>query len=78
MGAGERADAASYASGLLIGCDARVGLRVRADEEIIVVGRPELTSLYAHAIRLAGRRTREVDGERVFVSGTQAIAERLG
>ena len=81
LGAADRADAASYASGLLIGCDARVGLRVGRDamavEEIIVVGRPELTSLYAHAIGLAGRSTREVDGERAFVAGTRAIAAAL-
>ena len=77
LGAAPREDAASYASGLLIGCDARVGLRVGGAEEIIVVGRPELTSLYAHAIRLAGRETRELDGERAFVAGCRAIAGRL-
>ena len=81
LGVADRADSASYASGLVIGCDARVGLRVDRDaagaEEIIVVGRPELTSLYAHAIGLAGRNTREVDGERAFVAGTRAIAAAL-
>lgn len=77
LGAAAREDAASYASGLLIGCDARVGLRVGPEKEIIVVGRPELTSLYAHAISLGGRTTREVDGERAFVSGCRAIAASL-
>ena len=81
LGVGDRATSASYASGLLIGCDARVGLRVGMDaawaKEIIVVGRPELTSLYAHAIGLTGRSTREVDGERAFVAGTRAIVGAL-
>ena len=76
LGAGERGDAAAYASGLLIGSDARVGLRM-GEEDVVVVGRPELTRLYAHAIGLAGRATREVDGERAFVSGTRAIAGLL-
>ena len=77
LGAADREDAADYVSGLLIGSDARVGLRMGEEEEIVVVGRPELTSLYAHAIRLAGRQTREVDGERAFVAGTRAIAAAL-
>ena len=76
LGAGNRDDAADYASGLLIGSDARVGLRM-GEEEVVVVGRPELTTLYAHAIGLAGRATREVDGERAFVAGTRAIAGML-
>lgn len=78
LGAEERGASASYASGLLIGSDARVGLRAAAgQEEIIVMGRPELTELYARAIARAGRRVREVDGEEAFVAGTRAIAERL-
>lgn len=73
----ERADAASYASGLLIGSDVRVGLRSARKGEIVVMGRPELTGLYAHVVSLAGRATCEVDGERAFIAGTQAIAEML-
>lgn len=77
LGVEERDGAASYASGLLIGCDARVGLRGVGEGEIIVMGRPELTGLYARAIMLAGREARQVDGEQAFVAGTRAIAERL-
>lgn len=77
LGQAERADAASYASGLLIGNDVRVGLRSARDGEIVVMGRPELTGLYAHVVGLAGRETREVDGEATFVAGTRAIAELM-
>lgn len=78
LGSAERPAAASYASGLLIGSDARVGLRAAAEaREIIVMGRPELTELYARAIARAGRGVREVDGEAAFVAGTRAIAELL-
>ena len=77
LGAEGRGTAASYASGLLIGSDARVGLRGATEGEIIVMGRPELTGLYARAIGRAGRVTREADGEQAFVAGTRAIAERL-
>lgn len=77
LGAAERSGCAAYASGLLIGSDARVGLRMADAEEIVVMGRPELTGLYARAIALAGRSPREVDGEAAFVAGTRAIAEAL-
>lgn len=77
LGVEDRFDAVSYASGLLIGSDVRVGLRGAREEEIIVMGRPELTRLYARAVALAGGTPREVDGEQAFVAGTQAIAEQL-
>lgn len=73
----DRGASASYASGLLIGSDARVGLRSAGQGEIVVMGRPELTGLYARAIALAGREVRIVDGEQAFVAGTRGIAERL-
>ena len=75
--AADRASAASYSSGLLIGSDVRVGVRSAGPGEIIVMGRPELTGLYAKAVALAGRTAREVDGEEAFVAGTRAIAEML-
>ena len=77
LGQSERDDAASYTSGLLIGADVRTGLR-RADEgEIAVMGRPELTGLYAAALREAGRTTLEVDGEQAFLAGATRLAEML-
>lgn len=73
-----QADAASYASGLLIGCDLRAGLAAEADAEIVVLGRPSLTRLYAQALRHCGRAAREVDGAEAFVSGMHAIKETFG
>jgi 2-dehydro-3-deoxygalactonokinase len=70
-------DAASYGSGLLIGTDVRAGLREGTDHEIFVMGRPELTALYAEALRIAGRQQREVDGEQAFLAGARRIVELI-
>jgi 2-dehydro-3-deoxygalactonokinase len=70
-------DAASYGSGLLIGTDVRTGLREGKDDEIFVMGRPELTALYAEALRIAGRKPREVDGEQAFLAGARRIVELI-
>ncbi|HEX8655525.1 MAG TPA: 2-dehydro-3-deoxygalactonokinase [Allosphingosinicella sp.] len=74
---GRREDAASYASGLLIGADVRTGLRHAAEGEIAVMGRPELTALYSAALNAAGWTTREVDGEEAFLAGALKLAEAL-
>lgn len=77
LGQADRADAASYTSGLLIGTDIRTGLRGAGDEEIAVMGRPELTSLYASALETAGWSSREVDGEEAFLAGAKKIMEAI-
>ena len=41
------------------------------------MGRPELTSLYAAAIEVAGRSAVELDGEKSFVAGITEIAKRI-
>jgi len=69
--------AAAYASGLLIGSDVRIGLRDAGDLPIIVMARPELTRLYAGAIRIAGAAAAELDGERMFLAGIARIAELI-
>jgi 2-dehydro-3-deoxygalactonokinase len=68
-------DAASYASGLLIGNDVRIGLSEPLAAQVEVMGRPELTHLYAVAIKDAGRDVIELDGEKTFVAGISKIAE---
>jgi 2-dehydro-3-deoxygalactonokinase len=68
---------AARASGLLIGCDLRAGLALSEDEEVIVLGRPELTRLYAAALHHCGVKSREVDGAEAFVAGMQAIKEAI-
>ena len=70
----ERA-AASYTSGLLIGCDLRAGLALAAElkDEVIVLGRPALTRLFAAALARLGIPAREVDGAGAFAAGMDAI-----
>jgi 2-dehydro-3-deoxygalactonokinase len=75
LGKAERADASSYTSGLLIGSDLRIGLRSAPEGEVVAMGRPELTGLFAAALRLAGRQAREVDGEAAFLAGVKHLAE---
>lgn len=77
LGQADRNDASSYASGLLIGADVRIGLTWPAGTRIGVIGRPELTRLYAAAIEEAGREAIELDGERCFIAGIQEIAKRI-
>jgi 2-dehydro-3-deoxygalactonokinase len=75
---GMEEDSASYASGLLIGTDVRIGLEFVGPGPVALIGRPDLTALYAEALRLAGRESSELDGERAFVLGARAVVERLG
>lgn len=77
LGKADPTGAASYASGMLIGNDVKIGLTTAAAGDIFVMGRPDLTSLYAAALGEAGRKAIELDGEQSFVSGITQIAERL-
>jgi 2-dehydro-3-deoxygalactonokinase len=77
LGHAERGDAPSFTSGLLIGTDIAIGLGDHGQREVIVMGRPELTRLYAAAIAQAGREPIELDGERSFIAGCARIAETL-
>jgi 2-dehydro-3-deoxygalactonokinase len=77
LGRAKKEDAASYASGLLIGTDVRIGLSYPTAARVVVMGRPELTHLYAAAIAVARRETVELDGERCFLAGARKIAEMI-
>jgi 2-dehydro-3-deoxygalactonokinase len=70
-------DAASWASGLLIGTDVRIGLEVPTGAQVMVMGRPELTRLYIAALGEANREAVELDGEQCFLAGIQEIAKRI-
>ena len=72
-----RADAASFTSGLLIGADIKVGLGMARGAEMILLGRPELTRLYAAGAAVAGHVAREIDGETAFLAGALALARTL-
>ena len=77
LGQAKKEDAACYASGLLIGTDVRIGLALPTAAQITVIGRPELTRLYAAAIGQAGRDAVELDGEQCFLAGIHEIAKRI-
>src|SRR3954447_10909546 len=77
LGQMKKEDAASYASGLLIGADVRIGLSIPTGAQIAVIGRPELTDLYATAIAATGREVVEHDGEGCFLAGINEIAKRI-
>lgn len=68
---------AAYASGLLIGSDVRIGLGLSDGDVVALVGRPDLTALYAAALDVAGRKTVRIDGGTAFQAGARAIAGRL-
>ena len=76
LGQANTDDASSYVSGLLIGTDVRIGLTWPASARIGVIGRPELTRLYAAAISETNREAVEIDGELCFRAGIQEIAKR--
>ena len=76
LGEARAEDAASFTSGLLIGADVCTGLK-DGRGEVTVIGRPELTHLYAVAIAEAGRAAHEVDGEQAFLAGIVEIARKM-
>ncbi|HEX6375809.1 MAG TPA: 2-dehydro-3-deoxygalactonokinase [Allosphingosinicella sp.] len=75
LGKAAREDAGAYVSGLLIGADLKIGLRLAGDGEVVAMGRPELTRLFRAALAIAGRPAREVDGEAAFLAGVRHLAE---
>ena len=77
LGQAKKEDAASFTSGLLIGTDVRIGLSDPLAAQVVVMGRPELTELYAAAIEQGGRTAVELDGDDCFIAGAKAIAERI-
>lgn len=77
LGQSKKEDAASYASGLLIGTDVRIGLSIPYGAQVTVVGRSDLTALYAAAIAEHGRDSKQLDGEQCFLAGIQQIAKRI-
>ncbi|MBA2771130.1 MAG: 2-dehydro-3-deoxygalactonokinase [Sphingomonas sp.] len=70
-------DGGPFVSGLLIGHDLRVGLEQSSDLPVVVMGRPELTELYAAALKEACVEASEMDGERAFLAGARKIVELI-
>ena len=77
LGQMKKEHAPSFASGLLIGTDVRIGLTVPTGADVVVMARPELTRLYAAALAQADRQTVELDGEQCFLAGIHEIAKRI-
>jgi 2-dehydro-3-deoxygalactonokinase len=77
LGKARREDAASYTSGLLIGADLRTGLAAAGESSgpVYVMGRPDLTRLFASALARAGREVRELEGDHAFLCGIRHLAE---
>jgi 2-dehydro-3-deoxygalactonokinase len=77
LGQAKKEDAAAYTSGLMIGTDVRIGLSLPTSAQVTVIGRPDLSHLYAAAIAEAARDAVEVDGEQCFLAGALEIAKRI-
>lgn len=77
LGQMKEEDAASYLSGLLIGADVYIGMSFPLAARVAILGRPELTRLYARAVNLAGREVVELDGEQAFLAGARRIVELI-
>jgi 2-dehydro-3-deoxygalactonokinase len=75
LGKARREDAASYTSGLLIGTDVRSGVAAAGDGPVYVMGRPDLTRLFAAALAAAGREAKELEGDEAFLCGARHLAE---
>lgn len=73
LGARDDADAASYASGLLIGSDVAARLSEHDDGQLFILAGPELSELYVAAISAHGRAATPIDSHAAFVAGVVAI-----
>lgn len=78
LGVRDDADAASFASGLVIGSDVAVRLAKRAEETIYIIADPVLAELYGAAVGAHGRRVVTLDGQAAFVAGIIEIARHIG
>ncbi|HEX8512011.1 MAG TPA: 2-dehydro-3-deoxygalactonokinase [Allosphingosinicella sp.] len=75
LGKAPREESSAYVSGLLIGADLKIGLRLVGDGEAVVVGSPQLTRLFGSALEVAGRQSRQIDGEAAFLAGIRHLVE---
>jgi 2-dehydro-3-deoxygalactonokinase len=77
LGQRDDSDAASYASGLLIGGDVAVRLGHAGHDTVHILADPGLGGLYVAAIEAHGRRARLVDSHAAFIAGILAIGENI-
>jgi 2-dehydro-3-deoxygalactonokinase len=77
LGTRADADAAAYASGLLIGSDVAARLEVSPHDTAHILAGPELGALYAAAIEAHGRTATRIDSHSAFIAGIIAIESQL-
>lgn len=77
LGIRDDADAASFASGVLIGNDVAVRLHDSRYDTVHILADPILGGLYGAAVEMMGREARLVDSHAAFVAGIVAIAEKV-
>ena len=76
LGTRDDADAAAYASGLLIGTDVAARLETSGHDTVHILADPMLGGLYAAAIEAQGRTAHLVDSHAAFVAGINEIAKQ--
>jgi 2-dehydro-3-deoxygalactonokinase len=73
----EARGAASWMSGLLIGTDVRGALALFTEHPVsapvYVIGAPQLTQLYAHALERHGRSASQIDGTKAALAGLGSL-----
>ena len=73
LGLRDDADAAAYASGVLIGAEVAARLAVTREHRIHIIAEPSLGALYGAAIAQHGREPVAIDGDAAFVAGITHI-----
>lgn len=73
LGTRDDAEAASFASGLLIGSDVAARLHRADDQVAYILSGPDLGSLYIAAIEAHGHAAKLIDSHAAFVAGILAI-----
>lgn len=71
-------DADSYLAGLVIGAEIRSALTVYDDVDMVqLIGSPSLTTLYAAALDIAGRKSAQTDGHSASLAGLTKTYEGI-
>jgi 2-dehydro-3-deoxygalactonokinase len=76
LGERDDADAASFASGLLIGSDVAARLERNGHDTVHILADPMLGGLYGAAVAAHGRRAHIVDSHAAFLAGIIAIGKQ--
>jgi len=77
LGLRDDADAASFASGLIIGADVAARVAERPFDTAYILADPVLGGLYAAAIEVNGRTGTIIDSQAAFVAGISRIGASL-